>query len=198
MKHYILSVAACAAIALTSCGGSSKDTYTIEGKVTNLTLEGRTVYLQDAITGKTRYDSATVVHGHFTFTGKQDQPVVRELLVQENDSDIFPATLPIVLENAAIEVDLGDHVYVGNTSLNKRMMEVLMAIDQFTDRDFSGKTTEDIKSDFSVLLMEQIVKNANTVIGKYLYEAYLSKLTEEQKVEGQKILGIHNDNLQEK
>lgn len=190
MKHYILSVVAGATIALASCGGSSKDAYTIEGKVTNLELEGCTVYLQDAVTGQTRYDSATVIHGHFTFTGKQDKPVVRELFVQENDSDIFPVTLPIVLENADIEVDLGDRVYVGNTSLNKRMMEVLVAVDQFTDRDFSGKTTEDIKSDFSVLLMEQIVKNANTVIGKYLYEAYQGKLTDEQKMSAEKTLGI--------
>lgn len=190
MKHYILSVLAGAAIALASCGGSSKDAYTIEGKVTNLELEGRTVYLQDAITGKIRYDSATVIHGHFTFTGKQDKPVVRELFVQENDSDIFPVTLPIVLENADMEVDLGDRVYVGNTSLNKRMMEVLMAVDRFTDQDHSGKSVEEIKSAFGTLLMEQIVKNANSVIGSYLYEAYQNKLTEEQKTEARRVLGV--------
>ena len=190
MKHSILSVMAFAVIVFTACNNTSKGTYAIDGKVTNLKLEGRTVYLQDAITGTTRYDSVTVVHGHFTFTGKQDEPAVRELLVQENDSDRLPVTLPSVLENAKIEVDLGDRVYVGNTALNKQMMEVLMAIDRFTDRDFFGKTQEDIKADFSVLLMEQIVKNANNAIGKYLYEAYQNKLTEEQKTEAGKVLGI--------
>ena len=190
MKYSVLWAIVFTAIIVAGCNSNSKENYTIEGKVTNLKLEGCTVYMQDAITGSTRYDSATVVHGRFSFTGKQDEPVVRELLIQENDSDRFPVTLPFVLENAKMEVDLGERVYVGNTSLNKEMMEVLMAIDQFTDRDLTGKNAVDIKSDFSVFLMEQIVKHANSPVGRYLYDAYQKKLTDEQAEQAKKTLGV--------
>lgn len=82
---------------MAACSSTPKDAYTLEGKVTNPKLEGRTVYIIDAEKGETRYDSARVTNGIFQFTGKQDEAVVRELLVQENDSDMFPVTLPFVL-----------------------------------------------------------------------------------------------------
>ncbi|MCD8183792.1 MAG: DUF4369 domain-containing protein [Bacteroides sp.] len=168
MKYYSLVAPVLLLVLLVSgCGSPKEKSYIIEGKITNPSLEGRTVYMQDALTGTTHYDSTIVEHGTFRFTGKQDEPVVRELLIQENDSDMFPVTLPFVLENGKIEVDLGERVYVDNTPLNKEMMDVLMAIDQFTDRDFANKNRDDIRSDFSILLMEQIVKHSNSPVGKF-------------------------------
>lgn len=72
-------------------------TYHLRGIVTNEKLEGRTIYLQDAVKGTVRYDSATVSEGRFVFSGKINAPEVRELFIQETDSDRFPITLPIVL-----------------------------------------------------------------------------------------------------
>lgn len=46
MKHSILSVMAFAVIVFTACNNTSKGTYAIDGKVTNLKLEGRTVYFR--------------------------------------------------------------------------------------------------------------------------------------------------------
>lgn len=190
MRYYKLSAIALIALMLAGCNGDRKENYIIEGKVTNPKLDGRTVYMQDALAGQIRYDSVVVEHGTFRFEGKQDEPVVRELLVQENDSDMFPVTLPFVLENGRIEVDLGERVYVGNTALNKEMMDVLMAVDNFTEQDLTRKSVEDMKADFANLLMSEIVKHSDNVIGRYLYDAYQNKLTEEQKNEAKKILAL--------
>nr|WP_302830476.1 DUF4369 domain-containing protein [uncultured Bacteroides sp.] len=190
MRYYKLSAIALIALMLAGCNGGRKKNYIIEGKVTNPKLDGRTVYMQDALTGQIRYDSVVVEHGTFRFEGKQDEPVVRELLVQENDSDMFPVTLPFVLENGRIEVDLGERVYVGNTALNKEIMDVLMAVDKFTEQDLARKSVEGMKADFANLLMSEIVKHSDNVIGRYLYDAYQNKLTEEQKNEAKKILAL--------
>ena len=46
--NYLLSYAACAALLLAGCNSAPKG-YVIEGKVTNPKLDGRTVYMQDAL-----------------------------------------------------------------------------------------------------------------------------------------------------
>lgn len=188
MKYYFLNVAT-AAILLVGCN-SSTENYIIEGKATNPKLEGRTVYMQDALNPTIRIDSVKVTNGKFKFEGKQAIPVVRELMVQENDSDIFPITLPFVLENGRIEVDLGDRVYTGNTKLNDEMMEVLMEFDRFYERDFSNMSKEDIEIAFAEMLMVEITKHSNNIVGKYLYEGYKHKLSNKQQANARQILRI--------
>lgn len=190
MKSYSIFTATLFLWLAAGCSNAPKATYTIEGKVTLPALDGRTVYIQDALVGNIRYDSAVVTHGIFRFDGTQSEPVIREFFIQENDSDLFPVTLPFVLEPGRIEADLGERVYVGNTPLNKEMMDVLMAIDHFRDQDFTGSTIEDINSAFVTCIIEQIVKHSNNLIGKYLFDAYQSKLTEDQKTQVRKTLGI--------
>lgn len=174
-----------------ACNGRSTKNYVIEGKITDPKLDGRVVYMKDAFVDALFYDSAVVTHGRFYFKGELNGPVVRELLIEENDSDMFPVTLPLVLENGKLEVDLGERVYVGNTSLNKEMMEFLMAVDKFYDLDFTGKSVDYIKASFSNLLLEQIVKHSSNVVGRYIFEAYQKKLSEEQIRHAKKILGIN-------
>lgn len=190
--NYLLSCAACAALLLAGCTSAPKD-YVIEGKVTNPKLDGRTVYMQDALDPAIRLDSVKVTDGRFRFEGVQDVPVVRELMVQENDSDRFPVTLPFVLENGRIEVDLGERVYTGNTKLNDEMMELLMEFDRFYERDFSGQTKEQIGAAFADLLMAEIVKHSNSVVGKYLYDGYKHKLSDKQQDDARKTLGIKDN-----
>lgn len=174
---------------MAACSNAPKDAYTLEGKVTNPKLEGRTVYLIDAEKGDTRYDSAQVTNGTFQFSGKQDEAVVRELLVQENDSDMFPVTLPFVLENGLIKVELGERVYVTNTDLNEEMMNFLMEKDKFMDQDFGKDATADgIRTKFAEFITQQVMKHGNSVVGKYIFNAYKSKLTEEQQAECSKLV----------
>ena len=139
--------------------------------------------------GDTRYDSARVTNGIFQFNGKQDEAVVRELLVQENDSDMFPVTLPFVLENGLIKVELGERVYVTNTDLNEEMMNFLMEKDKFLDQDF-GKDAiaESIRTKFAEFIAQQVMKHGNSVVGKYIFSVYKGKLTEEQQAECSKLV----------
>lgn len=165
-------------------------TYHLRGIVTNEKLEGRTIYLQDAVKGTVRYDSATVSEGRFVFNGKINTPEVRELFIQETDSDRFPITLPIVLEPGEINTKVGDIVLVEGTGLNEEMMQTLVAIDRFKDRDFTGKEIKEIKEAFAGFVLELIVKHAGSPVGKYLYKAYQNKLNEKQQAEARKTLGI--------
>lgn len=146
--------------------------------------------MQDALNPAIRIDSVKVTNGKFKFEGKQAIPVVRELMVQENDSDIFPITLPFVLENGRIEIDLGDRVYTGNTKLNDEMMELLMEFDRFYERDFSNMSKEDIEIAFADMLMVELVKHSNSIVGQYLYDGYKHKLSEKQQNEARQILRI--------
>ena len=188
MRYFFLS-AACAAFLLSGCNSAPKS-YVIEGKVTNPKLDGRTVYMQDALNPAIRMDSVKVVNGQFRFEGVQVRPEVRELMVQENDSDMFPVTLPFVLENGRIEVDLGDRVYTGNTKLNDEMMELLMSFDRFYEQDFTNQTKERVAAAFSELLMAEIVKHSNSVVGKYLYDGYKHKLSDKQQADARQALRI--------
>lgn len=90
-------------IIMGACNHTPKEgAYHLRGVVTNEKLEGRTIYLRDAIEGVVRYDSTTVSEGRFMFNGKVTAPQVRELFIQETDSDRFPVTLPVVLEPGEI------------------------------------------------------------------------------------------------
>ena len=132
--------------------------------VTNPKLEGRTIYLQDAVknaaVGTLRYDSTTVSEGRFVFNGKVTVPQVRELFIQETDSDRFPVTLPVVWEPGEINAKIGDIVLVEGTGLNEEMMQTLMALDEFRGRDFTGKEINEIKEAFGGFVLEQIVKRS--------------------------------------
>lgn len=175
---------------LSACGNAAKEhSFIMKGTVTNTAYEGRIVYLKDAVSGTEVYDSVQIVHGKFTFAGMQDTAVVRELYVQENDSDNYPLTLPVVLENGEILVTLGNIVSVSNTPLNNAMMDFLMAKDRFMDKDFTAKEPDAVKKEFSEFLVTWIMKNTGSPVGKYIYEGYNSKLDEAQKEQVQKVSG---------
>ena len=102
-----------------ACNHTPKEgAYHLRGVVTNEKLEGRTIYLRDAIEGVVRYDSTTVSEGRFVFNGKVTVPQVRELFIQETDSDRFPVTLPVVLEPGEINAKIGDIVLVEGDDAN--------------------------------------------------------------------------------
>ena len=75
-----------------ACNHTPKEgTYHLRGVVTNEKLEGRTIYLRDAIEGVVRYDSTTVSEGRFVFNGKVTAPQVRELLFRRLTVTVFPS-----------------------------------------------------------------------------------------------------------
>ncbi len=176
MKIRIISFLAVMVAFAAGCSNADEGTYVIKGKVTLPVYEGRTVYLQDALDSGVVYDSTTVVDGEFLFKGEQDEPVVRKLVMRENDEDIFPVILPLVLENAVIEADLGMNIYVGNTRLNRKMMKFLLALEEFRGSQGEVKDPDDIKPAFAKFLKGQIRRNSGNVVGEYISEAYKDKL----------------------
>lgn len=189
MKRNLIGIVLLAVMLCACNSGSKGGAYHIRGVVTNPKLDGRTIYLRDAVDGTVKYDSVKVCEGRFVFNGNTAVPQVQELFIQENDSDFFPVTLPVVLEAGEIKAQIGDIVLVEGTSLNEDMMQLLLDIDQFKNRDFVGKGMDEIKQEFNKFLLEEIVKHATTPIGCYLYGAYQNKFNDEQKASAQKTLG---------
>ena len=177
MKSFRLLGTSAFAFLLISCGQTATEGYRINGKITNPKYDERTVYMVD-VAGQ-KCDSATVKDCKFTFEGKHDATKVMELVVHENDSDMFPVTLPVVLEKGNITVEMGDMVYVADT----------MEKDKFIDGMY-GKSlpTDSVKSEFATFIVQQVLKNGNSTVGKYIFNSYKSKLDEKQIEECNKII----------
>ena len=164
LKH--LATNAFLLLFLLSCGHTETDGYKINGRITNPRYDKKIVYMVDA-TGQ-KCDSATVKDCKFTF-------------VHENDSDMFPVTLPVVLEKGDITVEMGDMVYVANTYRNDKMMKFLIEKDKFTDSMYSKSLSPDsVKTEFATFILQQILKNGNSTVGKYIFNSYKNKLNEKQ------------------
>ena len=177
LKH--LATNAFLLLFLLSCGHTETDGYKINGRITNPRYDKKTVYMVDA-TGQ-KCDSAAIKDCKFTFTGKHDATKVMELVVHENDSDLFPIILPVVLEKGEITVEMGDMVYVANTYGNDKMMKFLIEKDKFTDSMYSKSLSPDsVKTEFATFIVQQILKNGNSTLGKYIFNSYKSKLNEKQ------------------
>lgn len=188
MKTFRMLGSSIVMLMMFSCGQNKTDGYVINGKITNPKYDEKTVYMVDAFTGE-KYDSTTVSNCRFKFEGKQDMACVRELLVYENPKDIFPVNLPIILENGNINVEMGDLVYVENTEGNDMMMKFLMEKDKFLDGLIEKKLPADsAKKEFSTFIVQQVLKNGNSVVGDYIYKSYKSKLDEKQIEECSKII----------
>ena len=178
MKSFRLLGTSAFAFLLISCGQTTTEGYRINGKITNPKYDERTVYMVD-VAGQ-KCDSATVKDCKFTFEGKH---------VHENDSDMFPVTLPVVLEKGDITVEMGDMVYVADTEENDRMMNFLMEKDKFIDGMYGKSLSADsVKSEFATFIVQQVFKNGNSTVGKYIFNSYKSKLDEKQIEECSKII----------
>ena len=187
MKSFRLLGTSAFAFLLISCGQTANEGYRINGKITNPKYDERTVYMVDAAGQKC--DSTTVKDCKFTFEGKHDATKVMELVVHENDSDMFPVTLPVVLEKGDITVEMGDMVYVADTKENDRMMNFLMEKDKFIDGMYGKSLSADsVKSEFATFIVQQVLKNGNSTVGKYIFNSYKSKLDEKQIEECNKII----------
>ena len=187
MKSFRLLGTSAFAFLLISCGQTATEGYRINGKITNPKYDERTVYMVDAAGHKC--DSATVKDCKFTFEGKHDATKVMELVVHENDSDMFPVTLPVVLEKGDITVEMGDMVYVADTEENDRMMNFLMEKDKFVDGMYGKSLSADsVKSEFATFIVQQVLKNGNSTVGKYIFNSYKSKLDGNQIEECNKII----------
>ena len=123
MKRY-LPIAA-AALLLVAC--NEKPGYEITGTVTNNDLNGNYVYLYAyGSEYTTPIDSALVEKGAFTLKGTQEIPALRTIAfaqevvkpVRPNAGENAPFTCTLVVENAKLQVTLGDKSFATGTPEN--------------------------------------------------------------------------------
>lgn len=84
---------------------------------------------------------------------------------------------------------MGDMVYVADTEENDRMMNFLMEKDKFIDGMYGKSLSADsVKSEFATFIVQQVLKNGNSTVGKYIFNSYKSKLDGKQIEECNKII----------
>ena len=99
MKNSNFFLLAVTAATVVSCG-THPSSYTINGMVSDTTLNGNKVYLTD-MASRNVLDSAVIANGKFTFTGKADTALICQIQSR-------PYRMELVLENGDIAVEMGE------------------------------------------------------------------------------------------
>lgn len=109
MKNSNFFLLAVTAATVVSCG-THPSSYTINGTVSDTTLNGNKVYLTD-MASRNVLDSAVIANGKFTFTGKADTALICQIQSR-------PHRMELVLENGDIAVEMGETDKRSGTPLN--------------------------------------------------------------------------------
>ena len=109
MKNSNFFLLAITAATVVSCG-THPSSYTINGTVSDTTLNGNKVYLTD-MASRNVLDSAVIANGKFTFTGKADTALICQIQSR-------PYRMELVLENGDIAVEMGETDKRSGTPLN--------------------------------------------------------------------------------
>lgn len=109
MKNSNFFLLAVTAATVVSCG-THPSSYTINGTVSDTTLNGNKVYLTD-MASRNVLDSAVIANGKFTFTGKADTALICQIQSR-------PYRMELVLENGDIAVEMGETDKRSGTPLN--------------------------------------------------------------------------------
>ena len=109
MKNSNFFLLAVTAATVVSCG-THPSSYTINGTVSDTTLNGNKAYLTD-MASRNVLDSAVIANGKFTFTGKADTALICQIQSR-------PYRMELVLENGDIAVEMGETDKRSGTPLN--------------------------------------------------------------------------------
>ena len=121
-RNFFLLVTVAAAT-LASCNNHAS--YTIDGTVSDSTLNGNTVYLTD-MASNTVLDSAVIADNKFQFTGKADTAFIATLQSR-------PYRMHLIVENGNISVEMGESDKLSGTPLNDEMSTFMSAIDSLNN-----------------------------------------------------------------
>jgi len=110
MKNSNFFLLAVTAATVVSCG-THPSSYTINGTVSDTSLNGNKVYLTD-MASRNVLDSALIADGKFTFTGKADTALICQIQSR-------PYRMELVLENGDIAVEMGETTKCSGTPLNE-------------------------------------------------------------------------------
>ena len=121
-RNFFLLVTVAAAT-LASCNNHAS--YTIDGTVSDSTLNGNTVYLTDMASNNV-LDSAVIADNKFQFTGKADTAFIATLQSR-------PYRMHLIVENGNISVEMGESDKLSGTPLNDEMSTFMSAIDSLNN-----------------------------------------------------------------
>lgn len=105
--------------------------------------------------------------------------------------------MPVAIEGGVVEVDLGRYIETKGTPLNEQVQEFLNArqtVNESLDtKKNPGLTVEDIRSAYSRFYREQILSNADNVLGDFIYKAYSVHLQDEDRSAVESKMGNKNN-----
>ena len=123
-----------------------------------------------------RVDSTALEGGdfHFVVADSVDQPYAMLLQLVDREEPLNQMDLPVMVENGAVRVDLGEYILITGTPLNDRVQQFLNALQACKDRVAAQKdvTVEQIQATFSGFYKEQILLNKDNVLGGYILRDY--------------------------
>ena len=131
MKNSNFFLLAVTAATVVSCG-THPSSYTINGTVSDTTLNGNKVYLTD-MASRNVLDSAVIANGKFTFTGKADTALICQIQSR-------PYRMELVLENGDIAVEMGETDKRSGTPLNDSFAFVYVRYGFFAEYDYRQTT----------------------------------------------------------
>lgn len=131
-------------------------------------------YLADL--NRHRVDSTALEGGdfHFVVADSVDQPYAMLLQLVDREEPLNQMDLPVMVENGAVRVDLGEYILITGTPLNDRVQQFLNALQACKDRVAAqkGVSVEQIQATFSGFYKEQILLNKDNVLGGYILRDY--------------------------
>lgn len=165
-------------LVLSACSQSSS--YKISGVCRDRQLEGKNIYMRK-MTSHTPSDSACIRNSRFSFAGQQPSPEIHILYVEVENG--MYNMLPVAVEAGKIKVVLDSIIYTGGTPLNDKLQDFILAKQTFVLKEGAGKSKDELPRLFSAFLKKQILGNSDNIVSQYIYQTYLTKLTNEDKKE---------------
>ena len=169
---------ASATLLTTSCGGTGQPGCTLTGHTTF--TEYNKAYVTDL--DRNRLDSVELTDGSFTFhvSDSVNAPYALYLTLEDPKDPMNEMNMPFIVEAGEIRMELGEYIRISGTPQNRGVQQFLDGLQTCKDAVMLKKdlTVEDIRDIFSDYYKTQISLNKDNALGRYIYKAYGSRLTD--------------------
>lgn len=183
MKRTLLFLL-CGSLCLTACkqaGGSRQSLCTVNVKVDYPEYTEGNLKTPD---GKV-LDTLTVNGGQLTIqrSDSASMPYVVLIHLRNVQDSIDWLDMPVVIEGGEVNVGIGEYITTTGTPLNAYLQEFLNGLQAVRSGFQADKeaTAEEVRQAYSAYYKQQILGNAENVVGKYIYKAYGNHLLPEDR-----------------
>ena len=209
MKLILIAFLFILSMACINC--SNKQTFIINGSITNSAYEGKTIYLSTL--QSIHIDSASIVNGKFTFKGKVTAPQINSIKI-DPVWPLFMEELLLVIEPGKIRATIDTKSFATGTQLNeifqkwkklkfenddKRQILLSESYELKTNDnqntlklDLIQKKLQECDNEFISKTTGIILDNNQNILGLYLFRIYYSKISVNNK---EKILATASESF---